>query len=54
MPMSKALRYMVVDSETATLPLCVEIARNAEEKKKRQKEQKSGFFMCFLCFFVRK
>lgn len=32
--MSKALRYMVVDSETATLPLCVEIARNAEEKKK--------------------
>ena len=32
--MSKALHYMVVDSETATLPLCAEIARNAEEKKK--------------------
>ncbi len=32
--MSKMLRYMVVDTETATLPLCAEIARNAEEKKK--------------------
>lgn len=31
---NKTLRYMVVDTETATLPLCAEIARNPEEKKK--------------------
>lgn len=32
--MSKQLRFMVLDTETATLPLCEEIAKNAEEKKK--------------------
>jgi len=32
--MSKALRYLVVDTETATLPLCSELAWDAESKKK--------------------
>lgn len=32
--MSKKLYYMVVDTETATLPFADEIAHNAEEKKK--------------------
>ena len=32
--MSKQLRFIVLDTETATLPLCEEIAKNAEEKKK--------------------
>ena len=32
--MRKTLLYMVVDTETATLPLCAQLARDAEEKKK--------------------
>ena len=32
--MKKTLRYLVVDTETATLPMCSEIATDAENKKK--------------------
>lgn len=32
--MAKTLRYLVVDTETATLPMCSELAYDAESKKK--------------------